>query len=366
MPQDVSNMTTVTPRDTLLASSCSICHLNPIKYTCPRCSTHTCSLTCVRKHKQWTQCSGIRDPAEYRKRTELATASSIDKDFNFITSVERTLSRAETTNSDRGIDLVPARFARHADHRPRLEVVIENRGVKVVRAPKGLSRNKNNKTSWASNVKAVMWTVEWLLEDNKIVMGQALESKDLKELYMLATGRIGRRGKKRSTQTDGETHAKRGKSEAATNAQDTPVSVVAERLEAVDSMHDTKITSDYSIVADHELDGQFFYLHKPDTSSKFKCLIPVAIDQSLRQTLEGQVVFEYPTFYIKRVPPDKLEAPFISEAKYLQQYGQSIPVQLGGPVEAGEIFDDDIARAKLPAFDERKVVEILKQDLQEA
>lgn len=354
-------------KDTLLASSCSICHLNPIKYTCPRCSTHTCSLACVRKHKQWAQCSGLRDPAEYRKRAELATASSIDKDFNFIAGVERTLSRAEATNSDKGIDLAPARSAKYADHRPRLEIEIESRGVKVVRAPKGLSRSRNNKTSWASNVKAVMWTVDWLEEDDKKVTGQALESKDLKELYMLATGRINRKGKKRAIQTNSETHAKRRKSDATSiGAQEDAVHKVVGKPETVDSTDESKRVQNSAAVADHDLDGQFFYLHKPDTSSSLKCLIPVATDQSLRQILKGRVVFEYPTFYIKRVPPDKLEAPFISEAEYLQQHGQDIPIQLGGPTEAGEVFDEDTAQAGLPAFDKQKVVGILTQDLLEA
>lgn len=91
--------------DTLLSDLCTICHINPPKYRCPRCSTRTCSLPCSRRHKLWSQCSGVRDPAAYLKRSELATESAFDRDFNFITKIERSLERAEREAEVRGIPL---------------------------------------------------------------------------------------------------------------------------------------------------------------------------------------------------------------------------------------------------------------------
>lgn len=151
-------------------------HINPPKYRCPRCSTRTCSLPCTRRHKLWSQCSGVRDPAAYLKRSELATPSAFDRDFNFISGIERSLERAERDAENRGIELGQA-AAESADagggeqaastgtgavtgqkrKHPGGGLVkgeagflrgAEASGVRVVRAPRGMSRNKANGSRW--------------------------------------------------------------------------------------------------------------------------------------------------------------------------------------------------------------------------
>ena len=47
---------------------CQICHTNPHKYTCPRCSIRTCSVDCVKRHKQEKECSGERDKTSFVPR----------------------------------------------------------------------------------------------------------------------------------------------------------------------------------------------------------------------------------------------------------------------------------------------------------
>ena len=79
----------------LLSSLCRICHTNPPKYRCPRCSSQTCSLTCSKRHKLWSDCNGVRDPTVYKPRHELATPAGIDHDYNFISSIERGIERTD-------------------------------------------------------------------------------------------------------------------------------------------------------------------------------------------------------------------------------------------------------------------------------
>ena len=141
-------------------------HVNPPKYRCPRCSTRTCSLPCTRRHKLWSQCSGVRDPAAYLKRNELATESAFDRDFNFITGIERSLERADRDADNRGIDLTQSVQADESEagdskgpatgskrKHPGQGLAkgeagflrgAEAGGVRVIRAPKGMSRNKQN------------------------------------------------------------------------------------------------------------------------------------------------------------------------------------------------------------------------------
>lgn len=55
----------LTAEEMRLAKLCQVCQLVDWKYTCPRCHTHSCSMTCVKRHKQDSDCSGIRDKTSY-------------------------------------------------------------------------------------------------------------------------------------------------------------------------------------------------------------------------------------------------------------------------------------------------------------
>ncbi|KAJ1477323.1 hypothetical protein T484DRAFT_1592098, partial [Baffinella frigidus] len=49
---------------------CGVCGDAAAKYKCPRCAKRTCSLKCVKAHKQADDCSGQRNRAEYRSIPE--------------------------------------------------------------------------------------------------------------------------------------------------------------------------------------------------------------------------------------------------------------------------------------------------------
>lgn len=44
---------------------CEECKFNPSKYKCPGCSIRSCSLPCVKAHKQRTGCTGKRNQTQY-------------------------------------------------------------------------------------------------------------------------------------------------------------------------------------------------------------------------------------------------------------------------------------------------------------
>ncbi|MCJ1463442.1 hypothetical protein MMC07_002049 [Pseudocyphellaria aurata] len=144
--------------DLLPSDLCKICHTNPNKYRCPRCLTRTCSLPCTKRHKQWAQCSGIRDPTAYVPRADLATPRGIDHDYNFLTSIERKLEGAERDTTERGVMLADedergigwknGRRDRPMKGEVRLKEAMVNCGVTVRKAPTGMARAKQNKTFW--------------------------------------------------------------------------------------------------------------------------------------------------------------------------------------------------------------------------
>ncbi|KIX92923.1 uncharacterized protein Z520_11399 [Fonsecaea multimorphosa CBS 102226] len=376
-----------TSADVLLTDLCAICHVNPIKYTCPRCGVHTCSLPCVKRHKSWAQCSGVRDPSAYRKRADLATPSSVDQDFNFITSVERSLARADELTQSKGIDLVPSGLVRKGqDAKRKFDAEIEKRGISLIRAPLGLSRHKQNKSHWAGHGKCLMWTTEWLCYDGDKRTCNVLESRTVEEAFLIAFGKhaINRKKRKRS---DAETT-----SVSAPRPTDQYVPPVAARevngrtshagsLEGNSQNPESESTA-HELVTDQkrtdtthsptQRNGQHpgtlyssqnlnFYLFKPNTISKVKCVIPVASDSKLVDVLRNQTILEFPTFYVGYDGPEGLPDPYITEEDYNKQYGAEVPINL--PTYDPRDKADEENLASLDNIDEKKVLEVLQKDL---
>jgi hypothetical protein len=85
------------------------------------------------------------------KKSQLVTPAGIDHDFNFLTGIERDIEKAEqglTKNKD-GSTATPRSWSSHKGqtHYQHLEAA----GVQVIRAPKGLSRQKENKSHRSNN-----------------------------------------------------------------------------------------------------------------------------------------------------------------------------------------------------------------------
>jgi hypothetical protein len=127
---------------------------NRYKYRCPGCSARTCSLPCYKRHQQWAQCSGQRDPTKFVKKSQLVTPAGIDHDFNFLTGIERDIEKAEKgLNEGQDVGIEGSRSWSQSQSQKQTNYQhLEAAGVKVIRAPKGLSRQKENK-SHRSNTK---------------------------------------------------------------------------------------------------------------------------------------------------------------------------------------------------------------------
>jgi hypothetical protein len=116
------------------------------KYRCPGCSSRTCSLPCYKRHQQRSQCTGKRDPTKYVKKSHLATPAGLDHDFNFLTSIERGLEKAERKVNGEGLGALPPEVRKAARKREVSDRQYAAVGVTVIRAPKGLSRERENGT----------------------------------------------------------------------------------------------------------------------------------------------------------------------------------------------------------------------------
>ncbi|KAG5210037.1 Zf-HIT [Trichophyton interdigitale] len=410
-----------------LTQLCAICHEKRQKYKCPRCASRTCSLACSKRHKLWSQCSGIRDPAEYLKRNELATPAAFDKDFNFLTGIERSLERAEVDAEARGIDLIPnpdpdggkAKKQRCDMARGELPLQrgMENSGVHIVKAPKGMTRNKLNTSHWHRKRRCLSWAVEWIFPNGQKTITKCLEGTSVgtaltrvplvKELGFASRVNDGKTteppAKKRkvsiekivredaidpvegSTVTsctlEGSVSVEEGGdpvpddvSSSSKTLSPGPAFPSANESEAPLTPPPVSLTptappapEDNPLTNNDGASTQLhIYLHRPQTCAKVPVLIPVT-DQSmaLGAVLRDRTVLEFPTFYVLEHSPDQISGEkYLLEEQYIAQYKDDIDPDGAG--EEGEIDEEEESEEakRLAELNALKVMEVLRRDLE--
>lgn len=81
----------------------------------------------------------------------LATPAGLDRDYNFISTIEHAVDRAGHEQNDRGIDGKRPGLdsKRQINARgPPLQRALQNADIKVYRAPLGMNRQRENDTKW--------------------------------------------------------------------------------------------------------------------------------------------------------------------------------------------------------------------------
>jgi hypothetical protein len=336
--------------DALLSELCAICHANPQRYKCPRCGIQTCSLPCVKRHKLWSQCSGVRNPAAYRKRNELATPSSIDQDYNFITSVERSLARAEDEAEERGINLDTEGRRDFAKGQRRTNIEIANSGAIVLKAPQGMSRNKQNKSRWNMRGRYFSWTIEWVLPDGSKTLANVQASRTVGEAFVYTVG--------------GKALRKRKRTEEDVATQPSSKESVPEPPEESAGKPDEECLEQpilkESKPGKHLLSDLYFYLHCPNTPSAIKSVIPINPDAIIADIVRERLLLEFPTIFILYEPPEMLLKPFICEEDYAKQYDDQASVIPSMTEPNGTAKEQYQAPVQI---DEERLLGVLEKDL---
>ncbi|CAF3968327.1 unnamed protein product [Adineta steineri] len=142
-----------TPSD---PKKCSMCHKNPIKYTCPRCLIHTCSLPCCLLHKRTLDCNGQRDKTSFK---QLNTMNDLDllSDYRFLEEVNRqieTSKRDEMTNKMKSFN-EPTRFQKLIQ--TKLKIL---GSIQILYLPKFSTRHKQNHMWYDRKLDEVFWHIE--------------------------------------------------------------------------------------------------------------------------------------------------------------------------------------------------------------
>ncbi|KAI7151673.1 hypothetical protein KC349_g9371 [Hortaea werneckii] len=348
-----------------LSDLCSTCYTEQPKYRCPRCQTQTCSLPCYKKHQQRASCNGKRDPAAYQKKSQLATASGLDRDYNYLKGVERQIDVAGQEAEDRGIGAKNATSKNvlrgwRADSALQRYLVQNN--INIEHAPKGMSRQRNNQTR-PTKSNRIVWTVEWLTADGqRSLQHDCTESDSIISLYETHLADLSHvegqpRGSKRKrvetpstkqpSQPDSkpkgnpETISKKAAS-GPTASHTLGDSESEPQREAETSLNTTdpaqKERSSPAPTTEHQpptinqeppafpdnpeqsanQEPRYFYLLKTGTSSTSKVLLPLKEEASLTTSLKDQTVQEYPTVIVLAHLPEKLPSGYTLLEQYLK------------------------------------------------
>lgn len=362
--------------DPLLSSLCTICHIDPPKYTCPRCSAQTCSLRCAKRHKLWASCNGVRDPTVFKPISEVATASGIDHDYNFLHGIETRIQRSEKVliedlgivdakeleRARQGVDEQDSkgRGENPARGEEQIERTLKEKKIRVLKAPKGMRRNKENTTGWNRKHRCLHWQVEWLRAPDgertlyrtvdRHSLGAAFDIMFEEERKLTLSPEDKRVEKKRKAADRVQYQAKRTKIEEATIST-LPIlqdhTTGAWNVIPVYSIPET-IYNEPPIPQKHR--EYHFYLHRPLTPASYpKVLAPLDTTKTISELLRGRDVMEFPTIHVLEEAPKNLSSEFMLEREYLRAIGQKglssdIDTEMGGmddESDSGDSSDSD-------------------------
>ncbi|CAJ1952533.1 unnamed protein product [Sphenostylis stenocarpa] len=144
---------------------CEECKSNPWKYTCPGCSLHSCSLPCVKSHKERTGCSGKRD------QTQFVPISMFDdnvllSDYNLLEEVKRVAESAHRMRTKLGIHS----YFKLPRQLRSLKSAAGSRRTKLMFLPNGMSKREKNQSRYDQRKKFISWTIEWRFHSTDIVL----------------------------------------------------------------------------------------------------------------------------------------------------------------------------------------------------
>ncbi|KAI3932732.1 hypothetical protein MKW92_027998 [Papaver armeniacum] len=150
------------------SSMCEECKENPWKYKCPGCLIRSCSLPCVKSHKQRTSCTGKRP------RDEIIPLSQFDdnlllSDYRFLEEAKRLAESAKRTrkavfgDSLGEVNKFPYKLK-------QLREKAWKRNIKLAFLPSGMSKREKNKSEYDQSKASILWTIEWRFHSTDVVI----------------------------------------------------------------------------------------------------------------------------------------------------------------------------------------------------
>ncbi|KAM4549356.1 box C/D snoRNA protein 1 [Odontesthes bonariensis] len=144
-------------------TSCGICGSGEAKYRCPACLKHSCSLVCVKKHKDDSGCSGVRN------KTAFVTLQHFDEmallsDYRFL---EDTGRFADATTRDNLI-----RSPRTTLKAKRLAAHARKMNITLRFLPVNFTKSRENSTFFLAKEKLFLWHLKLIFPQSSSEFSQ--------------------------------------------------------------------------------------------------------------------------------------------------------------------------------------------------
>lgn len=314
------------------------------------------------------------------KKSQWATASGIDHDYNYLKSVETLIETAEVETRPAGADGLAYERSKHRQRDDSgLQQYLRQNRITIIRAPEGMSRSRSNKTRM-TNKKNILWTIEIVdTAGHRLVEDDCSDNTAIATIYAAISERKRKHARREQVTMADASHKRRrtarqdlsGADARITNAGEStagatePVPLAApgdaqpSEIDA-DSLED--MASDTSKIdssgVSPAISSIYFYLSIPDARSKLDVVAPIEGQQTLTSILHRRAVKEFPTIYALRSPPQQLAEPFILEATYRAELPQQPEAQPLARLESKQRHTDND-----PPVATAKMLEMLRRDL---
>ncbi|PSS26449.1 Box C/D snoRNA protein [Actinidia chinensis var. chinensis] len=140
-PEEASSSNPNTKQNNKQSVLCEECKLNPSKYKCPGCSVRSCSLPCVKAHKQRTVCTGKRQQTQFVPLSQFDD-NLILSDYNMLEDVKRIADSAQRMR----LKLCGYSHFRLPFPLKGLRSAAANRRTKLLFLPSGMTKRETNRS----------------------------------------------------------------------------------------------------------------------------------------------------------------------------------------------------------------------------
>ncbi|XP_028260303.1 box C/D snoRNA protein 1 [Parambassis ranga] len=144
-------------------SVCGVCGSEEAKYRCPACLTHSCSLLCVKKHKEDSSCSGVRDKTAFVSLSQFDEMALLS-DYRFL---EDTGRFADGSARD-GLIQTPRTTAKAK----KLAASARKMNITLKFLPVTFTKSRENSTFFLTKEKLFLWHLKLMFPQSSTEFSQ--------------------------------------------------------------------------------------------------------------------------------------------------------------------------------------------------
>jgi hypothetical protein len=242
--------------------------------------------------------------------------------------------------------------ARKDEHKgdKAIENLLKAGAINVIKAPKGMRRNKENTTSWNKKHRTINWQVEWIRDGPAgRALYRSLGEKKIGDVYDMLVEEerwMGMSPEEKGTERKRKARdtKERARKKARLEESTLMASCFLQNPESgawnsiPDYLRDNEAAEE-DVPAPER--SYYFYLHRVLTPSSFpRVVVHLDPEKTITKALAHRDVLEFPSIHVLDCPPAELPRNFMLEKDYLRAIGQAT-ARAGKDADVNKMEDDE-------------------------